>query len=192
MNFLAHLFLSGDNEEIMVGNVLADRIRGKKINDFSEGIQKGIRLHRIIDSYTDTHPVVELSKQRLRRDFGHYAPVIADVFYDHFLAANWNEYSDVPLKTFAEKSYHALKKYRMLFSGGFQFAFVYMRFRNLLVSYSTYKGVHFALERMSGRAKNSSNLTDAVDELKKNYSLYKKEFSSFFPQLAEHVRKCPL
>lgn len=190
MNFLAHLYLSGSDEEIMVGNILADRIRGKKITDFSEGIQKGIRLHRIIDHYTDTHPVVELSKQRLRKDFGHYAPVIADIFYDHFLAKNWDVYSDVPLKDFAEKSHHALRKHRKLFSGGFQMALVYMRFRNLLVSYATFKGVHFALERMSGRAHNAPNLADAVTELKNNYSLYEKEFSAFFPQLINHIRNC--
>jgi acyl carrier protein phosphodiesterase len=187
MNFLAHLYLSGSDKEVMVGNVLADRMKGQKINDFSEGIREGIRLHHIIDNFTDHHPVVAESKQRLRPEFRLYAPVIADVFYDHFLAANWENYSDISLKDFAEKSYLALKQHRKLFTGGFQVALVYMRFRNLLVSYSRFEGVQFALERMSGRAKNASNLLSAVDELKKNYSLYKKEFILFFPELIDHV-----
>jgi acyl carrier protein phosphodiesterase len=191
MNFLAHLFLSGNDEEIMVGNVLADRMRGSKSEEFSEKIKKGIRLHRIIDEYTDSHPVVIESKQRLRPEFGHYAPVIVDVFYDHFLAANWKEYSDVPINDFAARCYYALKKYRKLFGGGFQIALVYMRFRNLLVSYSTFKGVQFALERMSGRARNASNLVAAVDELKKNYPHYQKEFSLFFPELVKYVKTNP-
>ncbi|MFH0866868.1 MAG: ACP phosphodiesterase [Bacteroidota bacterium] len=189
MNFLAHLYLSGNDEEIMVGNVLADRIRGKKLNDFSEGIQKGILLHHAIDHFTDNHPVVEASKQRLRQEFGHYAPVIIDVFYDHFLAANWEKYSEMPLCKFAMKSYNALKKYRKLFPSGFQVALIYMRFRNLLVSYASFKGVQFALERMSGRAKNSTNLTAAVDELKKNYTQYQYDFEIFFPELVEFVKK---
>lgn len=188
MNFLAHLFLSGNDEEIMVGNVLADRIRGRKISDFSQGIQKGIRLHRIIDNFTDTHPVVELSKQRLRKEFGHYAPVITDIYYDHFLAVDWKKYSDIPLNDYAMTCYKILKKNKALFSSGFQLALIYMRFRNLLVSYSTFKGIHFALKRMSGRTRNAVNLVAAVEELKKNYPLYYKEFNQFFPELVEYIR----
>lgn len=189
MNFLAHLFLSGNDEEIMVGNILADRMRGRRADEFSPNIQKGIQLHRIIDDFTDRHPMVEKSKQRLRKEFGHYAPVITDVYYDHFLAANWNEYSDVPLNDFAHEGYYALKKYRHLFGGGFQIALVYMRFRNLLVSYATFKGVRFALDRMSGRAKNASNLADAVGELKKNYLHYQQEFKIFFPELVNYLNQ---
>ncbi len=187
MNFLAHLYLSGNDEEIMVGNVLADRIRGRKMHDFSEGIQKGIRLHHIIDNFTDSHPVVEASKRRLRQEFGHYAPVIIDIFYDHFLAANWENYSETLLNDFAINSYKILKKHKAFFSSGFQFALIYMRFKNLLVSYKTFKGVQFALDRLSGRSAYSSNLSKAVEELKNNYSLYKNEFEVFFPLLVKHV-----
>lgn len=189
MNFLAHLYLSGNDEEIMVGNILADRIKGKKMHDFSEGIQKGIHLHHAIDNYTDNHPVVEASKQRLRQKFGHYAPVIIDIFYDHFLAANWEKYSETPLGEFAMKSYKALKKYRKLFPSGLQAVLIYMRFRNLLISYVSIKGVQFSLERISGRAKNSTNLTAAVDELKKNYTHYQNDFKKFFPELVAFVKK---
>jgi acyl carrier protein phosphodiesterase len=187
MNFLAHLYLSGNDEEILVGNILADRRRGKKIHDFDEGIQKGIRLHHAIDDYTDSHPVVEASKQRLRNKFGHYAPVIIDVFYDHFLAANWKDYSDIPLNDFASDSYKILKKHKNLFPSGFQVALIYMRFRNLLVSYKTFKGVQFAFERLSSRSAHSPNLSEAVNELKSHYNLYKNDFETFFPSLIEHV-----
>ncbi|HNW97055.1 MAG TPA: ACP phosphodiesterase [Bacteroidales bacterium] len=187
MNFLAHLYLSGNNDEIMVGNILADRRRSGGIHHLSEGIQKGIHLHHAIDKFTDKHPVVAESKQRLRAEFRHYSPVIADIYYDHFLAVNWKKYSDESLNDFALKSYKVLKEHRKLFSTGFQVAFIYMRFKNLLVSYATYDGVRFALERMSGRAKNSSNLMNAVDELKKNYTLYKKDFEKFFPEIIAYV-----
>ena len=180
MNFLAHLYLSGNDEEIMVGNILADRSRGLVKKNLSEGILKGIRLHHAIDYYTDNHPVVALTKKRLNPAFGHYAPVITDVYYDHFLAANWNEYSDISLEIFAKKSYSALRKHRNLFPTDFQLAFIYMRFRNLLVSYRTIEGVKFVFDRMSGRAVNSRNLHLAIEELKENYPLYEKEFHEFF------------
>jgi acyl carrier protein phosphodiesterase len=189
MNFLAHLYLSGSDHEIMVGNILADRMKGQKVSEFSEGIQKGIRLHHAIDEYTDKHPVVKKSKERLRPLYRHYSPVITDIFYDHFLAADWDRYSDVPLHEFASESYLVLKQHKKLFKGGFRMALAYMRFRNLLVSYSSMKGVRFALERMSERALNSGDLVSAVAELQKNYELYKKEFSLFFPELIDYVRK---
>jgi acyl carrier protein phosphodiesterase len=180
MNFLAHLYLSGNDEEIMVGNILADRSKGLIKKNISEGILKGIQMHHEIDRFTDNHPVVALTKKRLNPTFGHYAPVITDVYYDHFLAANWKDYSDVSLEVFAKKCYSVLRKHKKLFPVDFQFAFIYLRFRNLLVSYRTIEGIKFAFDRMSGRAVHSKNLHLAIEELKKNYLLYEKEFQDFF------------
>ena len=189
MNFLAHLFLSGNDEEIMVGNILADRSRGLVKKNLSAGILKGIQLHHAIDHYTDNHPVVALTKKRLNPAFGHYAPVITDVYYDHFLAVNWNEYSDISLEIFAKKCYAVLRKHKNLFPSSFQFALVYMRFRNLLVSYRTIEGVKLAFDHMTSRAVNSRNLYLAIDELKKNYSLYEKEFHEFFREAIKQFKQ---
>lgn len=83
MNFLAHLYLSGDDSEIMVGNFIGDFVKGRNLNErFEERIVKGIELHRSIDAFTDSHPVVTLSKNRLRDKYRHYSPVIVDMFYD--------------------------------------------------------------------------------------------------------------
>ena len=90
MNFLSHLYLAGDSEELIIGNFIADAVKGSAFNQFSPGIQKGIVLHRKIDTFTDSHPVVELSKQRLRERYKKYASVIIDIYYDHYLAKNWN------------------------------------------------------------------------------------------------------
>jgi acyl carrier protein phosphodiesterase len=187
MNFLAHLFLSGDNEEILVGNLLGDFMKGRKINSFSGNILKGIELHRKIDDYTDNHPLVIQTKQRLRPVFRHYAPVVADVYYDHFLASNWKEYSNIPLKDFTRWCYDVLRKHKELFPPRFQRALIYMRFRNLLLSYATLRGISFAFERISFRAEHASNLEYATDEIKKNYQLYLAEFKEFFPELQKHI-----
>ena len=66
MNFLSHLYLSGESEGLLIGNFIADSLKGSAFNTFSPEIQKGILLHRKIDTYTDSHPIVDESKKRLR------------------------------------------------------------------------------------------------------------------------------
>jgi acyl carrier protein phosphodiesterase len=94
MNFLAHIYLSGDNYLIKIGNFMADGIRGKQFKNYPQEVQKGIVLHRAIDTFTDAHPVFRQSTKKLHSRYHHYAGVIVDVFYDHFLAKNWANYSD--------------------------------------------------------------------------------------------------
>ncbi len=96
MNFLAHLYLSKKNKNILIGNFIADAVKGKKHNLYSKEVQAGILLHREIDNYTDNHPIVRKSKRRLNKRYGHYNGVIIDILYDHFLAKNWNNYSEIP------------------------------------------------------------------------------------------------
>jgi acyl carrier protein phosphodiesterase len=187
MNFLAHLFLSGNNDEIMVGNLLGDFMKGRKISNFDDGIVKGILLHRKIDEFTDNHALVLQTKERLRPLFNHYTPVVADVFYDHILAVNWSDYSDVALKDFAKHCYQVMRKHKDLFPLRFQPALVYMRFRNVLMSYAKFSGIDFAFNRVASRSLYPSNLQNATTELKKNHKLYTAEFKEFFPQLQEYV-----
>ncbi len=188
MNFLAHLFLSGTDEEVMVGNLLGDFMKGRKVTSFDDKIIKGILLHRKIDEFTDNHPLVIKSKERLRPLFKHYTPVVADIYYDHFLAANWNEYSEITLKKFAKQCYLVLRKHKELFPPRFQQALVYMRFRNVLVSYAKFSGIDFAFNRMAIRSNYPSNLNNATEELKVNYKLYLSEFREFFPQLQDYIK----
>ena len=86
MNFLAHIYLSGNNKEITIGNFIADGIRGKDYKKYPEAIQTGILLHRQIDTFTDAHKTVRQSTKRLHENYGHYSGVIVDILYDHFLA----------------------------------------------------------------------------------------------------------
>ena len=87
MNFLAHLYLSGNDEPLMVGNFIADHIRGYDWKAFPQQIQNGILLHRFIDEYTDNHPIVEQSKALMRNTFHKYTPVISDIYFDHFFCS---------------------------------------------------------------------------------------------------------
>src|SRR5205823_15097016 len=103
MNFLAHIYHSGEDDELMVGNFIADFVKGRKKDDYPERIKKGIELHRKIDYFTDHHPVTLRSQARIRKKQGKYSGVVIDLFYDHFLAKNFTKYHSLPLKDFSEK-----------------------------------------------------------------------------------------
>jgi len=180
MNFLAHLYLSRDDEELMVGNILADFSKGVLNKNLNGNITRGIEIHRKIDHFTDTHPIVQQTKHRLQPGFNHYSPVVADVFYDHFLARQWEQFSSERLNDFANKAYVALKKHRLLFPLRFQHALVYGRFRKLLISYASVDGIDKAFNRISARTHFESNLEKASSELKRNYASYQSDFFSLF------------
>src|SRR5882757_7102043 len=110
MNFLAHLYLSGNNEEILMGNFIGDHVKGNQLNSYPAKMRQGILLHRYIDTFTDSHFIMMQSKDRIRAYYRKYTPVITDVYYDHFLAANWKNYSDESLEEFAARIYRLLKK----------------------------------------------------------------------------------
>ena len=94
MNYLAHFHLSNNNESLIIGNYIADDVKGKAYLNYSSEIQQGILLHRKIDDFTDNHPVVENSKHLIRHNQNKFTPVVMDVFYDYFLANNWDTYSE--------------------------------------------------------------------------------------------------
>ena len=109
MNYLAHIFLSEGQPNVMIGNFIADSIKGSKYSTYPSEIQKGILLHRQIDTMTDAHPAFRNSTKRLHKNYGHYSGIIVDIFYDHFLAKNWAEYSDVPLADYIQEFYKILR-----------------------------------------------------------------------------------
>ena len=183
MNFLAHIYLSGDNEELILGNFIADSIKGKKYLNYPPGIQKGILLHRRIDHFTDTHPIVRRSSSKLHKNYSHYAGVIVDIFYDHFLASNWEEYSKVPLENFVADFYILLKKNFDLLPTPIQSFLPYMVAENWLLSYASIDGISRILYQMNIRTRNIVQMDKAVNELREHYSEFEKDFSEFFPIL---------
>jgi acyl carrier protein phosphodiesterase len=172
----------------MMGNMLGDFIRKDKAGHLEKQIQKGIKLHLEIDHFTDHHPVVQLSKKRLWPIVKHFSPVVTDIFYDHFLAVNWSRFSKISLSDFSAHAYKVLKDHKALFPQRFQQALIYMRFRNLLVSYAKISGMEFALNRVAGRTNHQVNFHEAVKELKRNYHLYEDDFLQFFPELQHFVK----
>ena len=186
MNFLAHIYLSGDNEEIILGNFIADAIKGKKYLHYPPEVQKGILLHRRIDHFTDTHPLVRKSSSKLHKNYSHYAGVIVDIFYDHFLAANWEKYSKIPLENFVAEFYILLQKNFDLLPAPIQNFLPYMVKENWLLSYASIQGISRILYQMNIRTKNIVQMDRAINELQDHYMEFQNEFEEFFPLLKKY------
>ncbi len=162
---------------------MADGIHGKHFGNFPMEIQKGIILHRNIDTFTDAHPVFRLSTKRLHANYHHYSGVIVDVFYDHFLAKNWSTYSDEKLEDYVERFYQSLKDNYNVLTPRTQNLMPYMIEHNWLVSYQTIEGIERILAKMDTRMKYESNMRFSVAELKTSYSEFEEEFTTFFENL---------
>ncbi|MBW7469216.1 acyl carrier protein phosphodiesterase [Pontibacter aydingkolensis] len=189
MNFLAHAFLSGDNPELLLGNFIADTVKGKQAALYTSEVAKGIKLHRLIDTYTDTHEIVAETKARLRPQYRKFAPVIADMYYDHFLASRFEQYADEPLILYTEKVYNIVGASMHLLPERMKYIFEHMRQHNWLLGYAQLEGVGRALTGMSRRASFESGMETAVYELEQNYTLYADEFETFFPELVKYVEE---
>jgi acyl carrier protein phosphodiesterase len=186
MNFLAHIYLSGDNDLLKIGNFMADSIRGHSYDVYPEEIQKGILLHRSIDSFTDMHPIYRQSKHRLHEKYGHYSGVIMDIFYDHFLAKNWNTYSDEKLEDYADNFYQLLKDNYDVLTEKVKGIIPYMFARNWLVSYASIDGLQMIMFHMDHRTKNRVDMHESIVELKQYYAEFEQEFTQFFEELRHH------
>lgn len=183
MNFLAHLYLSKNNPNIMIGNFIADHIKGNNYEGFSKEIQQGIFLHRAIDTYTDAHALVRKSKRRLHKRYGHYGGVIIDIFYDYFLAKNWAKYSEIPFDIFTDavnKMFSEVSDDLPIKSQEF---IKYMIAYNLLFNYQFEDGIEKVLNGMNQRTKGKSKMNLAIGDLKELNKEFEEDFMLFFEDL---------
>ncbi|MCI5081641.1 MAG: ACP phosphodiesterase [Saprospiraceae bacterium] len=189
MNFLAHLFLSCQDEELMIGNFIADFIRNREVGAYSKGVQQGIRLHRAIDTYTDNHPIVLEGVRRLRKDHSKYAPVVIDVYYDYLLANNWQKYSDESLEVFTARVYEQLMGQLERMPPILQKRLPLMVADNWLVQYGKLAGLSYTFSRMKSRVSKPEMLDAAPDSLMKDLQKYESEFIAFFPDIQQYVNE---
>ena len=187
MNFLAHIYLSGDADLIKIGNFMADGIHGKNFDFFPIDIQKGILLHRAIDTFTDSHPIFRQSTKRLHSNYHHYAGIIVDIFYDHFLAKNWSTYSDEKLDDYILRFYQSLQDNFEVLTEKTQKMMPYLITQNWLLRYQTIDGIELILEKMDHRINRNSTMRLSVAELTQFYLEFEYEFTTFFEELREYV-----
>jgi acyl carrier protein phosphodiesterase len=189
MNFLAHIYLSGESDEIKVGNFIGDYVKGRNYEKYPDLVKRGILLHRKIDSFTDKHPVVSISKTHLQPRFHKYAGVIVDIFYDHFLASEWKNFSKHPLPEYVIHMYETLVANYFLLPNEIKAFLPFFIINNWLEAYTTTQGISGVLRRMVRRTSLPNETTFAMAELKKNYKLFRDEFYEYFPQLIAYVEE---
>jgi len=188
MNYLAHIYLSGSNTDVQIGNFIADFIRGHDYKTLPLDIQKGIQLHRFIDDYTDHHPVFKQSKKRLFLEFRHYSAVIIDMFYDHFLAKNFDKYSAVPLARFSQNFYKLLEQHQAILPNRVVGLIPVIKRYNWLYSYRDINELKSILKQMNNRTSYVTRLHESVNALRDDYALYEKEFVEFFEDIQAAVK----
>ena len=188
MNYLAHIYLSDEDDFIKIGNFMADAVKGNHYEQYPVGIQIGIRLHRFIDSFTDSHPVYRQSKHRLHDKFGHYSGVIMDIVYDHFLAKNWKQFSTTKLEKYADDFYKLLQDNYDILTEKTQNALPYMMQTNWLVCYKSLAGLELILFQMDHRTKNRVNMPAAMEDIKQFYTEIEQEFFIFFSELEQQCK----
>ena len=189
MNYLAHIYLSGTNDLLKIGNFMADSIKGNTYKLFDDEITKGILLHRHIDSFTDAHPIYRKSKHRLHEKYGHYSGVIMDILYDHFLAKNWTSYSDESLEDYAANFYNLLQNNEAILTEKIKSIIPYMIEQNWLASYASLTGIEKILYQMDYRTKHRVHMQEAMVELQAFYLEFEEEFFLFFNELIESCKE---
>jgi acyl carrier protein phosphodiesterase len=189
MNFLGHFYLSKNDPELLVGNFIADFVKGKKYLDYPPNISKGIVMHRNIDHFTDQHELVRKGKKRLFPTYRHYSGVIMDMYYDHFLASLWPRYSNEELVHFAEHVYDTIEGFWDYLPEQSRYMFPYMKSGNWLVRYATTDGIGRSLNGMSRRLNNDSNLEHAIDQLHEFYDDLESEFKKFIREAHDHFSR---
>jgi acyl carrier protein phosphodiesterase len=189
MNFLAHLYLSQNDTNIMIGNFIADHIRGNNYDEYSKEIQQGIFLHREIDTFTDAHKVVRKSKRRLHERYGHYDGVIIDIFYDYFLAKNWSDYSAIPLDVYTDTINNLFSEISGDLPVKSQQFIKYMVEYNLLFNYNNKEGIAKVLNGMNSRTKGKSQMNLAIEDLQNLEEELQDDFTLFFKDLIAHTNQ---
>ncbi|SNR38040.1 acyl carrier protein phosphodiesterase [Lutibacter flavus] len=183
MNFLAHLYLSKENKNILIGNFISDAIKGSDYKNYPHEIKAGILLHREIDTFTDSHPIVRKSMHRLNKRYRHYDGVIIDLLYDHYLAKNWANYSEIPLALYAKYIYAFLLENIQSFPEELQKLLPNMIKHNWLVTYASLEGMERVLAGMNRLTKGISKMDLAIEDLKLYYKEFEEDFTLYFKEL---------
>ncbi len=182
MNYLAHLHLGGSQPGALLGSLYGDFVKGPLQGRWPADVEAGIRLHRRIDVFTDSHPVVLQAKERFPRERRRYAGILIDLFFDHCLAANWHDYADVPLQDFTARFYRILREEAEL-PGTLALIAPRMAAQDWLGSYREFAVMEQVVAGMSRRLSRPEGLAGGVAELEQLYEPLQEDFQAFYPQL---------
>jgi acyl carrier protein phosphodiesterase len=189
MNHLAHLFLAGDSTESLIGNFAGDFVKGPIGDRFTPGIREGIAQHRSIDAFTDSHPSVAAFRRVLTPEHGHYSRVIADMFFDHFLACDFEQYAHETLDAFLARTFATLDAHIDELPGMLRVLYPRIRDEGWLQSYRDVEGIRFALMNMSRRFSRRPHLETAARHLVDSRDELQPRFAEFMPEVIAFARR---
>jgi acyl carrier protein phosphodiesterase len=188
VNHLAHLFLAAPGAESLIGNFAGDFVKGPLGDRFTPGIRAGIRQHRRIDAFTDTHPAAAAFRRVLTPEHGHYARVIADMFFDHFLASRFEEFGGQSLDAFLQRTFAVIDPHIDDLPGSLRELYPRIRDERWLQSYREVESMHFALQNMSRRFSRKPQLAPATHHLVDSREELERHFETLFRDAIEYSR----
>jgi acyl carrier protein phosphodiesterase len=188
MNWLAHLYLSDDNAQFRVGNLLPDLLSARQLGDLPEPFQRGIRCHREIDVFTDAHPRVRSCVSRFLAPYRRYGGILTDVYFDHLLARDWTRYSGFPLPDFIAAVYSDIDHCLPDVPRDARLPLERMRQEDWLGSYHQISGITEILRRISSRFRRPFDLTGSLPAFQQHEAAFSADFHGFFPELIAHVQ----
>jgi acyl carrier protein phosphodiesterase len=188
MNWLAHLFLSEPNPGFRIGNLLPDMVGPAALSGLPREFLRGVRQHRRIDAFTDSHPIVRRSMVRVGQEYRRFAGIFVDIFYDHFLSREWPGLTHVPLPEFTNEIYASFEEHRQHIPPEAHLPLAKMKAENWLGSYGDLPGVSTTLGRIGLRLRRPTQLAEGAAILEADYAGFHADFNEFFPELANHVR----
>lgn len=183
MNFLAHAFLSGPNDFIIIGNFIGDFVKGNTHKIYPKHIQQGILLHRAIDSYIDNSKIAKESKTTFAPLYGKYAGIIVDIVYDHFLSVHWNSYTNISREYFIAYVYKILSQYYHMLPQRAQQLIPSIIYHNWMRYYASFYGLEKVLQRMEVRTSLPKHSDMCIQTLRKNYTMLNNQFIEFFDSI---------
>lgn len=189
MNFLAHLALSGDDNEVMVGNFIGDSVKGRAYLNYPASIKKGILMHRAIDYFTDCHESTKVCSQLLQPGYGRYSGVVTDVLFDHFLASEWQlYYPDISLKNFVTNAHMVLLRYYFTLPNDVKGFLPFMISSRRLENYKHLWGIEKSLEIMSHHTSLPPKAAFAMECLNDNYQIFRENFRTLYADIQVYLQ----
>ncbi len=183
MNYLAHAYLSSHNDALLIGNFIADHVRGNNLEFYPEKIQDGIRMHRAIDSYTDAHPEFKKCKRLFYNGFEKYSGILVDIYFDYFLASEFQNHSILSLPEFTNKTYAVYVKHRNLLPENSNRFLNYVIQNNIYNAYASKEGIEKVLYHLSQRINHGTFLNESIDLLNQHQQEMHENFNLFFADL---------
>ena len=183
MNFLAHFHLAWPDEGLVAGGLEGDYYKGPVGSDLPAPIARGVRLHRAIDAYTDSHPLVVQLRRSFPDNLRRYAGILIDLSFDHYLSKYWHDYSDIPLQEFNAGIYRALAAQEQALSAGSRRMLARMLEHDILGLYRDWETVPASAARVGQRFRRGNPLADVGADLDPVRDLLEQAFLGFYPEL---------